>query len=70
MNEILSTLSESGNEILEKDDFVNQLNESKTITDDINHKLNSAKHIEERIEENRKIFKPVATHGTKLYFVI
>ena len=29
-----------------------------------------AKHIEDRIEENRKIFKPVAQHGARLYFAI
>jgi hypothetical protein len=31
-------------------------------------KLTSAKHIEDRIEENRKNYKPVAEHGAKLYF--
>lgn len=31
-----------GQEILESDDFVNTLEESKTITQDINHKLQVA----------------------------
>jgi hypothetical protein len=49
---------------------VNSLNESKKITDDIKIKLKSAKHIEERIEENRKNYKPVGEHGAKLYFAV
>ena len=49
---------------------MNTLEESKTITQDINHKLTVAKHIEDRIEENRKIFKPVAQHGARLYFAV
>lgn len=40
------------------------------MTAEINHKLNVARHIEERIEENRKIFKPVAEHGARLYFAV
>lgn len=70
VNEILSMLRSEGSEILESDDFVNKLEESKTITQDINNKLQVAKHIEDRIEENRKIFKPVAQHGARLYFAI
>lgn len=49
---------------------MNSLNDSKKITDDIKHKLLSAKMLEERIEENRKNFKPVAIQGAKLYFTV
>ena len=49
---------------------MNSLNESKKITDDIKTKLKSAKIIEERIDENRKNYKPVARHGAKLYFCV
>jgi len=66
----LLTLRTSGHEILESDDFVNQLEESKKVTEDINIKLTTSKHIEERIEENRKTFKPVAQHGARLYFAM
>lgn len=55
---------------MENDALVNSLNESKKITDDIKQKIKSAKHIEERIEENRKSYKPVAEHGAKLYFSV
>ena len=60
----------SGKNILESDDLVNKLEASKQITNDINHKLLTAKHIEDRIEENRKIFKPVAEHTARLYFAV
>jgi hypothetical protein len=39
---------------------VNSLNESKKVTDEIKSKLRSAKLVEDRIEENRKNYKPVA----------
>jgi len=55
---------------LEDDSLVNSLNESKKITDDINLKLKSASHVEDRIEENRKNYKPLAIHAAKLYFTV
>jgi dynein heavy chain len=70
VNDILDTLRNSGKNILESDDLVNKLESSKQLTNEINHKLNVARHIEERIEENRKIFKPVAEHGARLYFAV
>lgn len=70
VDQILKMLRDSGSDILESDDFVNTLEESKTITQDITHKLTVAKHMEDRIEENRKIFKPVAQHGARLYFAV
>lgn len=60
----------SGAEILDDDTLVNSLNESKKITDDIKHKLQSAKLVEDRIEENRRHFKPVAVLAAKLYFAL
>lgn len=61
-------MRKAGEDILDDDILVNSLNESKKITDDIKQKLSSAKLLEERIEENRKNYKPVADHGAKLYF--
>ena len=66
----MDTLRNSGKDILDSDDLVNKLEDSKQLTNDINHKLSVAKHIEDRIEENRKIFKPVASHGARLYFAV
>jgi dynein heavy chain len=45
------------------------MEESRKITNDINNKLSAAKHIEDRLEENRKILKPLAVLATKLFFV-
>ena len=63
-------MRQAGEDILEDDSLVISLNDSKKITDEIKVKLASAKHIEERIEENRKNYKPVAEHAAKLYFAI
>ena len=60
MEQILEILRTSGSEILESDHFVNTMEESRKITNDIVNKLQAAKHIEERLEENRKILKPLA----------
>jgi len=46
---------------LESDNFVNTMEESRKITNDIANKLSVAKHIEERIEANCKILRPLAT---------
>ena len=70
VNDILDTLRNSGKNILESDDLVNKLEASKQLTNEINHKLNVARHVEERIEENRKLFNPVAEHGARLYFAV
>ena len=58
--QILDQLRNSGADILDDDTLVNSLNESKKITDDIKYKLQSAKMLEERIEENRRNFTPIA----------
>lgn len=60
MEQILDILRNSGTEILESDSFVNTMEESRKITNDIISKLAAAKHIEDRLEENRKILKPLA----------
>ncbi|MFM7851341.1 MAG: hypothetical protein ACKO96_05325, partial [Flammeovirgaceae bacterium] len=60
MDQILEMLRTSGSDILESDDFVNAMEESRKITSDITNKLAATRHIEERIEENRKMLRPVA----------
>lgn len=68
--EILKLLKEAGDDVLEDDSLLTSLDESKRITDDISHKLISAKHLGDRIEASRKAFRPVAVHGARLYFAI
>ena len=63
-------LKEAGDDVLEDDSLLTSLDESKRITDDISHKLISAKHLGDRIEASRKAFRPVAVHGARLYFAI
>ena len=50
-DDILKTLRESGQEILESDDFVKKLQESKETTSDIEKKLKQAKNNEDKIRD-------------------
>jgi len=43
------------------------MEESRKITNDIVNKLAAAKHIEDRLEENRRILKPLAVQAAKLF---
>jgi hypothetical protein len=70
MNEILDTLRNSGSEILESDELVDKLEDSQKVTQDITQKLYIAQQIEQRIEDSRRIFKSVASHGARLYFAV
>jgi ATP-binding dynein motor region len=70
MDQILEMLRTSGEEILESDDFVNAMEESRKITSDITNKLSATRHIEERIEENRKMLRPVAQLASRLFFAV
>ena len=67
---ILTTLRTSGDEILESDNFIQMLNESKETTVDIERKLKQAKHKEEAIRESRQKFTDAAKQGARLYFAI
>ena len=70
MDQILEMLRTSGSDILESDDFVNAMEESRKITSDITNKLAATRHIEERIEENRKMLRPVAQLASSLFFAV
>jgi len=61
MNDILDTLINSGDQILESDNLVQKLEDSKKVTEDIGIKLMIAQQVEQRIEDSRRIFKPVAS---------
>ena len=68
--EILQLLLETGEDVLEDDTLASSLDESKRITDDISHKLGSAAHLVQRIEDSRKAYRPVAVHGARLFFAV
>jgi hypothetical protein len=59
-DKILATLRSSGDEILESDGFVKQLNESKETTTEIEKKLKQAKINEEKIRDLREKFEVTA----------
>ena len=67
---ILTTLRNSGQEILESDNFVTTLNESKETTAEIEKKLKQAKLNEEKIREQREKFEVTAKQGARLYFAV
>ena len=60
MDQILEVLRSQGSEILESDDFVIMMDESRKITTDIVSKLQASKHIEDRLDENQRILRPLA----------
>jgi dynein heavy chain len=70
MNEMLESLLHSGDDILESDDLVEKLELSSKTTIEITARLENAKNIEKKIEDSRKIFKPVANQGARLYFAL
>ena len=70
MAQMLEELLASGGDILESDGLVNTLEESSKATIEITASLENAKNIEKKIEDSRKIFKPVANQGARLYFAL
>ena len=69
-DQILTQLRNSGQEILDSDDFVLTLNSSKEKNQDIEKKLKQAKNNEEKIKEFRERFKNTAKQGARLYFAV
>ena len=69
-DDILATLRNSGDEILESDSFIKQLNESKETTNEIEKKLKQAKNNEEKIRDLRGKFEETAKQGARLYFAV
>ena len=68
---ILKLLSESTEEqILDEDNLINILEDSKKTSSDITKRLEDATIVEEQINETRNQYRTVATRGSILYFVI
>ncbi len=68
---ILKLLAESTEEqILDQDDLIIILEDSKRTSADITERISSAQVIEEQINETRNQYRSVATRGSILYFVI
>ena len=69
-DDILKTLSASEGNILEDKKAVEILQQAKITSDDITEKQKIADATEEKIDEARKGYKPVAFHSTCLFFCV
>jgi len=67
----LKQLSESEiEEILDKDDLIDTLSQSKITATEINGRMEKALVVTAQISETRAIYKTIAVRGSILYFVI
>lgn len=70
-NNILKMLAESTIEqILDQDDLINVLDQSKITSAEINERISQAVIVEKEINETRAGYTQVAVRGSVLYFVI
>ncbi|XP_074520194.1 dynein axonemal heavy chain 6 [Halichoeres trimaculatus] len=67
---ILKLLFSSEGNILDKEELVQTLQESKLTSEAIKHRLEKAEATEVMINAARERYRPVATRGSVLYFVI
>mmetsp|Transcript_39172 Transcript_39172/g.65698 ORF Transcript_39172/g.65698 Transcript_39172/m.65698 type:complete len:1242 (-) Transcript_39172:75-3800(-) len=67
---ILKMLSESDDNILDDVDLIETLEISKTTSEEINKRIEIANVTNEKIDTIREVYRPVATRGSLLYFVI
>uniref|UniRef100_A0A672Z7Z9 Uncharacterized protein n=1 Tax=Sphaeramia orbicularis TaxID=375764 RepID=A0A672Z7Z9_9TELE len=67
---ILKLLFTSEGNILDNEELVQTLQESKVTSEAIKHRLEEAESTEVMINTARERYRPVATRGTVLYFVI
>ncbi|KAL7403678.1 hypothetical protein ABVT39_003711 [Epinephelus coioides] len=67
---ILKLLFTSEGNILDNEELVQTLQESKVTSEAIKHRLEEAEATEEMINSARERYRPVATRGSVLYFVI
>ncbi|KAJ8609535.1 hypothetical protein CTAYLR_006023, partial [Chrysophaeum taylorii] len=68
--EILKRLSESKGNILDDEDLIDTLADSKSFSTMINERLEAAEVTQKEIHEAREEYRSVATRGALLYFVI
>ncbi|KAB0795153.1 hypothetical protein PPYR_11992 [Photinus pyralis] len=64
---ILTTLSESKGDILDDENAIKILDQTKTVSNDVVNKQTLTKETEAQIEHCQLDYKPVATHSTGLY---
>ncbi|XP_018654464.1 LOW QUALITY PROTEIN: hypothetical protein Smp_130810 [Schistosoma mansoni] len=69
-NRILKLLFESEGNILDNEDLINTLNESKIKSSEITKRLTEATITEQKITIARSKYLPIASRGSMMYFVI
>eukprot|EP00775_Hariotina_reticulata_P006671 gene6671-6895_t len=69
-DEILKVLSSSSGNILEDEQAVNILQSSKILADEISSKQKVADETEQKIDQARQEYQPVAHHSSLLYFCV
>ena len=67
---ILKLVSEAGEEILEDEELIDVLDQSKQTSIAIGERKVQAEATMKRIDQTRESYRPVATRGSVLYFVI
>jgi dynein heavy chain len=69
-DKILETLSSSEGNILEDETAIQILDSSKILSNEISKKQKIAEETERKIEQSRAGYRPIATHGSILFFSI
>ncbi|CAH8560243.1 unnamed protein product [Schistosoma turkestanicum] len=69
-NKILKLLFESEGNILDNEDLINTLNESKIKSNEVTKRLTEATLTEQKITQARSKYLPIASRGSVMYFVI
>ena len=69
-DKILRLLSESQGNILDDEELIRVLGESKEVSKDITIKLQESEKTNEEITKMRNLYRPAATRGSIIYFVI
>ena len=69
-DKILETLSASEGNILEDESAIQILDSSKALSNEISKKQKIADETEKKIEQSRAGYRPVASHGSVLFFSI
>jgi len=64
------TKNEKISDILEDDELINILEESKTTSDEIKRSLAESEVTEKEIDTTRELFRPVAYRASVLFFTI
>jgi dynein heavy chain, axonemal len=69
-DKILKLVSEAGDDILEDEELIITLDQSKQTSITINERMAEAEQTAILISKNRESYRPVARRGSILYFVI